>query len=158
MADKRIVFFKIGGQTYGLDVTYTQAIEKFANLMPIPNTLSHIKGLINLRGEVIPVYSLRKKFGMPDMPATEQTQLIVIRLNSGISLAFEVDGVQEITEISDQAETIAPALIMSGDTGYILKVIHLGQSLAILLDPEGILTSEEKQKIEEYLEKLKKEA
>ena len=158
MASKRIVFFKIGEQVYGLDVTYTQGIEKFENLMPVPNTLSHIKGLINLRGEVIPVYSLRRKFGMPEIGTTESTQLIITRLQNGIYLAFEVDGVQEIAEISDDAESIAPALIMSGDTGYIEKVVHLGKNLAILINPEGILTAQEKENIQKYLDKLKKEA
>ncbi len=155
MASKRIVFFKIGEQVYGLDVTYTQGIEKFENLMPVPNTLSHIKGLINLRGEVIPVYSLRRKFGMPEIGKTESTQLIITRLQNGIYLAFEVDGVQEIAEISDDAESIAPALIMSGDTGYIEKVVHLGKNLAILINPEGILTAQEKENIQTYLDKLK---
>lgn len=158
MASKRVVFFKIGEQVYGLNVTYTQGIEKFLNLMPVPNTLSHIKGLINLRGEVIPVYSLRRKFGMPEISTTESTQLIITRLQNGIYLAFEVDGVQEITEIMDEAESIAPALIMSGDTDYIEKVVHLGKNLAILINPEGILTAQEKENIQKYLDKLKKEA
>ncbi|MEG1992203.1 MAG: chemotaxis protein CheW [Acetivibrio sp.] len=158
MADKRVVFFTVSGQTYGLDVSYTQGIEKFVNLLPVPNTLSHIKGLITLRGEVIPIYSLRKKFGLPETKPTDATQLIITRLQSGISLAFEVDGVREIVEISEDAETIAPALVMSGDTKYIEKVVHLKQSLAILINPEGILTDEEKENIEKYLEKLKKEA
>ncbi len=158
MASKRVVFFKIGGQVYGLNVTYTQGIEKFVNLMPVPNTLSHIKGLINLRGEVIPVYSLRRKFGMPEIGTTESTQLIITRLQNGIYLAFEVDGVQEIAEISDEAESITPALIMSGDTGYIEKVVHLEKNLAILINPEGILSEEEKENIQKYLDKLKKEA
>ena len=158
MASKRIVFFKIGGQVYGLDVAHTQGIEKFANLMPVPNTLSHIKGLINLRGEVIPVYSLRKKFKMPDKGTLDSTHMIITKLKSGIFLAFEVDEVQEITEISDELEAIAPALIMSGDTGYIEKVVHLDKNLAILINPEGILTEEEKANIQKYLDKLKKEA
>ncbi|MFA9465979.1 MAG: chemotaxis protein CheW [Velocimicrobium sp.] len=158
MASKRIVFFKIGGQVYGLDVLYTQGIERLVNLMPVPNTLSHIKGLINLRGEVIPVYSLRKKFGMPEVELTESTQMIITKLNNGIFLAFEVDNVQEITEITDNSEVIAPALIMSGDTGYIEKVVHIEKNLAILINPEGILTEEEKENVRKYLEKLKKEA
>lgn len=157
MAFKEVVFFKIGAQTYGLDVFFTQGIEKFQNLLPVPNTLSHIKGLINLRGEVIPIYSLRKKFGLPEVDATAATQLIITKLRNGILLAFEVDGVEEITEIPDEAETIAPALIMSGDTGYIEKVVHLSKGLAILINPEGVLTAQEKDNIERYLEKLKQE-
>lgn len=158
MASKRVVFFKIGAQIYGLDVVYTQGIEKFTQLMQVPNTLSHIKGLINLRGEVIPVYSLRRKFGMQEIETTESTQLIITRLQNGILLAFEVDGVQEITEVTDKSESIAPALIMSGDTDYIEKVVHLDKSLAILINPEGILTEQEKASIQRYLEKLKEEA
>lgn len=158
MAMKRIVFFKIGGQIYGLDVNYIQGIEKDLQHMPVPNTLSHIKGLINLRGEAIPVYSLRRKFGMPEVDATATTQLIITRLRQGIPLAFEVDGVQEITEISDTAESVAPALIMSGDTNYIEKVVNSKHGLALLIAPEGILTEEEKEAIQKYLLKIKAEA
>lgn len=157
MASKRIVFFKIGEQVYGLDVTYTQGIEKVVDLLPVPNTLSHIKGLINLRGEVIPVYSLRRKFGLSEITTGNSKNMVITRLKNGIFLAFEVDAVQEITEVSDECETIAPALIMSGDTGYIEKVVHLDKKLAILMNPEGVLSEEEKENIQKYLKKLKEE-
>lgn len=157
MAFKRIVFFRIGDLVYGLDVFYTQGIEKPRNLMPVPNALSHIKGLINLRGEIIPVYSLRKKFGMAEIDVTSSTELIVTKLKNGILIAFEVDGVREITEISDETESIPPALVMSGETEYIEKVVQLKDTLAILLNPEGVLTPQEKYNIEMYLEKLKEE-
>lgn len=158
MAMNRIVFFKIGWQVYGLDVSYIQAIEKNLSLLPVPNTLSHIKGLIHLRGDVIPVYSLRKKFGLSEVDAAESTQLIITRLKNGIPLAFDVDEVEKITDVNDTEESIAPALIMSGDTGYIDKVIHLDNTLTLLLNPEGILTEQEKDNIEKYLEKIKEEA
>lgn len=157
MADREVVFFTLGAQVYGLDVKSIQGIEKVEMLLPVPNTLSHIKGLINLRGEVIPIYSLRKKFGMPEAVTTEVTQLIITRLKNGIALALEVDSVREIKVISDTSESSAPALIMGSPTEYIEKVVLLDKGLAILINPDGVLTAEEKQKIEIYLEKLKKE-
>ncbi len=157
MSERRIVFFHVGSQVYGLDVGLTQGIEKPLNLLPVPNTLSHIKGLVNLRGEVIPVYSLRRKFGMEDIPQTETTELITTRLQNGIWLAFEVDGVREIAEIPDKMESIAPALIMSDNTEYIERVVQLKDTLAILINPEGILTEQERHNIKVYLDRLKKE-
>lgn len=158
MANRKIVFFNIGGQIYGLDVVYTQGIERLARLTPVPNTLSHIKGLINLRGEVIPLYSLRKKFGLPEIEATESTQMIITKLNNGISLAFEVDSVQEITEITEKEEEAAPILIMNESTEYIEKVVHLDKQLAILIHPEGILSDMEKESVKSYIHKIKNDA
>lgn len=155
MAVRRIVFFYVGDQVYGLDVSCTQGIEKVQSLLTVPNTLSHIKGLINIRGEAIPVFSLRAKFGMNHLPPAKNPELIVVRLKIGIPLAFEVDSIKEIKEIEDNAEDLPPALIQIGDTGYISRVLHIGKGLVLLIDPEGTLTQEEKEKLIEYMEKMK---
>lgn len=157
MATKRIVFFEINGQVYGLDVFYTQGIEKSSELLAVPGTLPYIKGLINLRGEVIPVYSLRKKFGMEEKVMAKERELIIVKLSDErIKLAFEVDRMREIKEIDEEKMSGPPVMIQSDTTAYIKDVIHMEKNLSIMINPDGLLTKEEKEKIKDYLNELAK--
>ena len=83
MADFKPVVFKLENELYGLDINKVQGIEKEQQVVHVPNTASYIKGIMNLRGEVIPVYSLRKKFGMSDV-ASADVQYIIVRANGSL--------------------------------------------------------------------------
>ena len=155
MATKRIVFFYLDQYVYGLDVEATKGIEKMLSFIPVPSSLPHIKGLLNLRGEVIPVYSLRTKLGLPQKQPDKETQLIIGSLRNGILLALEVDRMREIIEVDTSEFTNPPALIQSQNTGYISKVVHLKDTLAIMIDLEGMLTEEEKRNIQKFIEDTK---
>lgn len=157
MATKRVVFFYLDKYVYGLDVESTKGIEKMLDFIPVPSSLPHIKGLLNLRGEVIPVYNLRTKLGLPPKSSDSETQLIIGGLKNDIMLALEVDQMREIIEVDEKEITAPPALIQSQNTGYISKVIHLKDTLAILIDLEGMLTEEEKQNIQKFIEDSKKQ-
>lgn len=149
---KKVMFFTVGSQIYGLDVDRTQGIEKAAQYLQVPNTVKHIMGIMTLRGEVIPVYSLRTKFGIEQPPITKETQLIIGKLSGGINIALAVDGIKEISEMEDSAFSRTPALLQNGDTGYIEKVIQTEKMLAIMIGLEGLLTKEEKKKLKEFIE------
>lgn len=157
MAMKKVVFFYLDKYVYGLDVEVTKGIEKMLSYVPIPSTLPHIKGLLNLRGEVIPVYSLRTKLGLPTMSSAAEPQLIIGRLKSGILLALEVDGMREIVELDAADFAAPPALIQSQNTGYISQVVQLKDTLAIMIDLEGMLTEEEKKNIQKFIEDTKQQ-
>lgn len=157
MATKRVVFFYLDSYVYGLDVEATKGIEKMLDFIPIPCSLPHIKGLLNLRGEVIPVYSLRTKLGLPPKQPDKDTQLIIGGLKNGILLALEVDKMREITEVEVASFTAPPALIQNQNTGYISQVVYLKDTLGIMIDLEGMLTEEEKRNIQKFVEDSKKQ-
>lgn len=157
MAMKKVVFFYLDRYVYGLDIEVTKGIEKMLSYVPVPSTLPHIKGLLNLRGEVIPVYSLRTKLGLPAMSNAADPQLIIGRLKNGILLALEVDGMREITELDVADFSRPPALIQSQNTGYISEVVQLKDTLAIMIDLEGMLTEEEKKNIQKFIEDTKQQ-
>ncbi|KSV60625.1 chemotaxis protein CheW [Acetivibrio ethanolgignens] len=157
MATKRVVFFYLDRYVYGLDVEATKGIEKMLDFIPVPSSLPHIKGLLNLRGEVIPVYSLRTKLGLLPKQPDSETQLIIGGLKNGVMLAMEVDRMREIIEVDDKEFTAVPALIQNQNTGYISKVVHLKDTLAIMIDLEGMLTEEEKRNIQKFIEDSKKQ-
>ncbi|WP_033164500.1 chemotaxis protein CheW [Clostridium sp. KNHs205] len=145
------VIFTLDNEEFGLDIMVVNAIEKFTDLIPVPNAPSFIHGIMNLRGDVIPVFSLRRKFGLSDKPVSEDTRLIITKSN-GILMAFEVDGVKEIIEIAPENISETPSIVRGINTTYIQNVANIGGRMIILLNHDGILSSKEQEKIESILE------
>ncbi|MFV0343667.1 MAG: chemotaxis protein CheW [Anaerocolumna sp.] len=146
MLQTKQVIFTLDGEEFGFDIMIVNAIEKYTNLIPVPNAPSYIRGIMNLRGDVIPVYSLRKKFNLPEKAYDENTKLIITKSN-GVLMAFEVDGVKEIMEIPAGNISETPLIVKSLDTSYIQSVANLNGRMILLLDHNGILTEKEQEKI-----------
>ena len=102
MATQQVIF-KVNEGEYGLDVAQVNAIETLTSVVPVPNAANHILGIMNLRGDVLPVFSLRTKFGLQEVPVNEQTKIIVTKSN-GVTIAFKVDEVKEIIEMEKTQE------------------------------------------------------
>lgn len=145
------VIFILGDEEYGLDIMLVNAIEKYTDFVPIPNAPSYIRGIINLRGDVIPVYSLRRKFGLAEKEMDDNTKLIVTKSN-GILMAYEVDAVKEIIEIPAENLIETPPIVKSIQTSYIQCVANLSGRMIVLLDHNGILSLSEQESIQELLE------
>lgn len=144
------VIFTLDGEEFGFDIMIVNAIEKYTDLIPVPNAPSYIRGIMNLRGDVIPIFSLRKKFNLQEKPIDEDTKLIITKSN-GVLMAFEVDGVKEIIEIPAESITETPTIVMSLDTSYIQSVANLNGRMILLLNHNGILSSKEQEKIESLI-------
>ncbi|BCN29657.1 chemotaxis protein CheW [Anaeromicropila herbilytica] len=151
MNETKQVIFKLDDEEYGLDIMNVNAIEKYTNIVRVPNASKFIQGIINLRGDVIPVYSLRTKFGLQSKKTNEDTKLIITKSNEML-IAFEVDSVAEILEIENENISAAPSIVKSVDTAYIDKVANLEGRMIILLDLGRILSDSEKDSIEKMLE------
>ena len=145
------VVFKIEGQLFGVDINVVQSIEKQISIVPVPNSTAYIKGIVNLRGEVIPVYSLKRKFHMKDESYTDGSIII----NAGVvKLALEVDEVMEIGDINCEDVVDMPSIINNDDTRFMDRVAHAGQDLIILLDVEKLLTAQEAENIKKITEDM----
>ncbi len=141
MATKQVIF-KLGEEEYGMDIMLVNAIENYTGVVPIPNAPAYILGILNLRGEVIPVYSLRKKFGMPETSATESTQLLITRAD-GTAIGYKVDSVSEIMEVADSEMQEIPVIVKNVDTRYALGVANKKNRMIVLLDNANILSEQE---------------
>lgn len=146
------VIFTLGDEEYGLDIMIVNAIEKYTDIVRVPNGPECIKGIINLRGDVIPVYSLRKKFGLKEKDNDENTKLVITKSNH-IMMAYEVDAVKEIIEIPDDSISETPIIVRSRNTTYIKNIANINGRMIILLDHNGILTDKEQENIELLMEK-----
>lgn len=144
------VIFALGDEEYGLDIMIVNAIEKYTDIVRVPNAPSYIHGIINLRGEVIPVYNLRKKFGLAEKAVDENSKLIVARTNN-MKMAYEVDEVKGIMEISGANISETPIIVRSSATSYMKNVANINGRMIILLDHDGIVSEKELEKIENLL-------
>lgn len=142
MTATKQVIFKVGQEDYGFDILLVNAIENYSGVVTIPNAPDYILGMVNLRGEIIPVFSLRKKFGLPEVPVDDKTQLIVTRTNN-MAIGFKVDAVQEISEIDSEELHDMPVIVKDDRTKYAKCVSTKSGRLIILIDHDGVITEEE---------------
>ena len=154
--ENRVIIFHLGNERYGINVELVQGIEKAQKLqvVRIPNSVPYIKGIINLRGTVIPVYNIRSKFSLEDVPTTDATSLLITVVGE-IILAIWVDEVEGIFDIESEQTFSAPAIIKSVETRYILEIAHMEKGLAIILDAHHLLSEEEKQRVADMIEDVK---
>lgn len=151
MSTIKQILCNVGNEVYGIELIHVKGIEKYMNIIPVPNTSSYIEGIINLRGEVIPVFSIHDKFNQPKAKITENTKLIIVKSND-ILIAFMVDGVSEIVELEESEFQPIPKLIESEKTSYIKSVVQVKGRLVIVLHVDGILTEMEQEKLQSIIE------
>ena len=146
MADYiRPVVFTLGGQKFGVDINLVQSIERQVDVVPVPNAMKYISGIVNLRGEVIPVMSLKKKFSMDDTAESKGNNTVIVNLPD-MKIALEVD---EVLEIGDM-----PRLAKNEETEYLDRVASVDGDLVILLDINKILSEDEAQGVREFAEQM----
>lgn len=142
----QLLTFALGEVKYGIALEYVQSIEQRMHVVSVPNTLPYIKGIMNLHGEIIPIYSLPVKFGY----GNEKTENIVVVDVNGLKIGFEVCRVQEILNVSDDHIFSMPQIIKENQKCF-SDVADNQKNLIVTLDVQKLLTEEEQQNIEEML-------
>lgn len=138
--------FKLGVEEYGLEILKVHEIVKMMPITRVPRTADFVKGVLNLRGKVIPVIDLRAKFGMETVEETNKTCIIVVQvLMSGgtVTMGIIVDEVSEVLDIETDAIEPAPPLGTAVDTAFILGIAKAADGVKILLDSDKVLSSAE---------------
>ncbi|HLL90213.1 MAG TPA: chemotaxis protein CheW [Tepidisphaeraceae bacterium] len=140
--------FALGKEEYGLEILKVREIIGYMDITAVPRTPSYVKGVINLRGQVIAVVDLRAKFRMPAADRTDETCIIVVeirqpgtgrKLNTGII----VDRVSEVLDVAGESIEDPPAFGTAVATDFILGMGKIGESVKILLDIDRVLAAEE---------------
>jgi purine-binding chemotaxis protein CheW len=138
--------FSLAGEEYGIGILKIKEIIGMMPITPVPKTPGYVKGVINLRGKVIPVADLRLKFGMPEMGYTDRTCIVVVEVEGGrgpVLMGIVVDSVSEVLNIRGGEIEDTPAFGTRMDTDYILGMAKMGGGVKILLDIDKVLKSEE---------------
>ena len=146
MAELQLVVFKLDKEEYGVDIMQVQEISPYQKLTKVPNSPAFVDGIVNLRGDVIPVVSLKKKFNLIETEVTELTRLIVIN-NGNRRTGFVVDDASEVITISDKDIEEAPPMIVGADRKYIQGVGKVDKRILIVLNLHKLLTEEEENQL-----------
>lgn len=142
MKERQLVVFKLHNEEFGVEITDVREIVKVGHITRLPHVADYIEGVTNLRGEVIPVISLRKRFGLEAQENTQDTRIIMLEVN-GSMVGFIVDSVTETLRLADDAIEPPPSNIAGLKAHYLAGVGKLEDRLLILLEVDKILTSEE---------------
>ena len=144
-AEGKYLSFALGNEEYGLEILKVREIIGYIDVTAVPKTPEHVRGVINLRGQVIPVIDLRVKFGMEKIATDDETCIIVVEIHLDdrqVNTGIVVDRVQEVLDIASEQIEEAPRFGTSVDTSFILGMGKIGSSVKILLDIDAVLGNE----------------
>ena len=138
--------FALANEEYGLEILKVREIIGYMEITAVPQTPAYVKGVVNLRGQVIPVVDLRAKFGMETTDSTEETCIIVAETGQGdhsFSTGIVVDHVEEVLDIAGKDIEEAPQFGSAVNTDFILGMGKIGETVKILLDIERVLAGDD---------------
>lgn len=137
----KFLTFSLGEESYGIDILYVTEIVGIQPITVVPELPEFIKGIINLRGKIIPVMDVRLRFKKPAIEYNDRTCIIVIDIKD-ISIGMIVDTVSEVLSIPDE-EIVPPPDMNKGGKKYIKGIGKTGDQVTLLLDCEKMLDDEE---------------
>jgi purine-binding chemotaxis protein CheW len=157
--EHQLVVFDLANEHYGVDIAAVEGIIKMQPITAVPRAPASVEGVTNLRGEVLPVIDLRKRFGLPGRPADQDTRIIVVdalasgkgangngassRGHEGNKVGMVVDGVSEVLRVPAQSVEALSPILTTVDSTFIQGIAKLDERLVILLDLGKVLSAEE---------------
>ncbi|MBP2017645.1 purine-binding chemotaxis protein CheW [Symbiobacterium terraclitae] len=142
-AISQIVVFRLDDEYYGADIAVVREVVPLQRVTPVPRTPDYVKGVINLRGRVIPVIDLRRRLGLPEGQVTKATRIAVAEV-AGDQVGMIVDAVEEVARVSSDAIEPPSALMAKLDRDNVLGVAKVADRLITLLDLRRILVREDR--------------
>ena len=140
----QMVGFKIDNEFYGIDIMQVQEIIRMYEITMVPRTPPFIKGVVNLRGKVVPIISLRERFGIKEAEHTKDTRIVIVRIDVGL-IGFIVDAMAEVIRLPERLIEPTPPTATNIESEYIRGVGKLDDNLIIVLDLNMVLTKEKKE-------------
>ena len=141
-ATREVLVFVLGKEEYGVDILKVQEIRGYEKVTPIPAAPAYLKGVINLRGIIVPVIDLRIKFGLADPKYDSFTVVIILRLASRV-IGMVVDGVSDVVALAPSEVKPAPQLGSLVDSSFLAGLATQSERMVLLLDIEKFLSSAE---------------
>lgn len=132
------VIFKLNDESYGVPIEYVETIEKLTETTRVPNAPHYINGVMNLRGEVIPVIDLRERFQLEHAPATDDSRIIVLSIDE-INVGILADSCSEVITLDEKQIDKTYGLMSSFEDDYIKGIGKFGERMIIILDIPKLL-------------------
>lgn len=143
MSEKQYVIFKLDKEEYGIDIMNVKEISQYQEIIKVPNAPSFVEGIINFRGNVIPVISLRKRFNMKESIIGKDSRIIIISIGQK-EVGFLVDEASQTIRLDDSDIDPTPDIISGDAREFITGIGKLDNGLLILINLEKVLSEKEK--------------
>lgn len=137
-----VLTFSINDAIYGIEIKYVKDIIAIEQITIIPKIPSHIKGVINIRGKVVPVISVRRRFGMEEIPYDDRTCIIVLEFDDGNQVGIIVDRVQEVITIKSADVSKTPDSKNVNANRYIKSIINIDSGIKLLIDCDKLINDD----------------
>ena len=151
----QLVAFEMGNETYGVDISCVNEIIRMQEITRVPRTPEFVEGVINLRGRVIPVIDLRKRFGLEQIEETQNSRIIVVEVDN-VTVGMIVDAVSEVLRLSTEQIDPPPPIFAGIDTDFIKGIGKMENGLIIILDLNQVLYKREKEELRSFEEEIKR--
>ena len=138
----QLVVFVMENEEFACGINNVREVLKMIRVTPLPRSLDFVEGVINMRGDVIPVIDLRKRFGLPEAERTDESRIIIVEVEDRM-VGLIVDSVTEVIRLMEKQIQDAPSQVAGGRTDLIMGVGKIEQRMLIILNLDRILTSEE---------------
>jgi purine-binding chemotaxis protein CheW len=140
--ETQLVVFVLASEEFACNIADVREVLKMIRITPLPRSLNFVEGVINLRGEVIPVIDLRKRFNLPSVDRTDESRIIIVEVEERM-VGLTVDSVSEVIRLSNKQIQEAPTQVAGEQTNLIMGVGKIDERMLIILNLARILTSEE---------------
>ena len=147
MAEQQLVVFGLGKEEFGIDISRVREIVRLQNITTIPQSMDFVEGIVNLRGQIVPIVDLGKRFLVVERDEEKEAdrKIIVVHME-GQNIGILVDGVSEILRVPDESVEPTPPMVTSGTSAeFIRGVAKVKERLIIVLDLNRIFSSEERE-------------
>src|SRR4030088_210732 len=145
--ERQLVVFQLGAELYGVDIARVHEIIRLQAVTRVPRAPSFVEGVINLRGKVIPVVDLRRRFGLPSAEHTRASRIVVVEIGDQV-VGIVVDGVSEVLRVNG-ATIEPPSPVVAGvESDYLQGIAKLPDRLVILLNLDRVLARDERRALE----------
>jgi purine-binding chemotaxis protein CheW len=146
--EQQLVVFELAHEHYGVDIAAVESIIKMQPITAIPHTAAFVEGVTNLRGHVLPVIDLGKRFGLAHETTGKDSRIVVVAID-GLKVGMIVDAVSEVLSVPEEAIEPPPPMVTTVDTAFITGIAKVGeqgqgQRLVLLLDLGKVLSLQDK--------------
>ncbi|MEY9092081.1 chemotaxis protein CheW [Paenibacillus sp. RC84] len=141
--DKKIIVFALAHEEYGVEVDKVKTIERMQPMTRVPKTPAFVKGVINLRGVVVPVIDLRSRFGLPETPYSDNTRVIIVAVND-LEVGLIVDSANDVIDLNEDNIENPPEVVGGIKAKYLHGIAKIGEDrLLVLMNLEQVLNRDE---------------
>ncbi|MBL8096614.1 MAG: chemotaxis protein CheW [Anaerolineales bacterium] len=139
--DSQIVSFDLNKEHYGVDIANVEGIIKLQRITTVPGAPAYVEGVTNLRGKILPVIDLRRRFGLPRAEATVDTRIVIVRISTFV-VGLVVDAVSEVLVVDPATVEPPSPLAMTTDSTFVKAIARFEGRLVILLDLDAIIADQ----------------